>query len=159
MRSKRLSQALFEFEVAALAFANLAGSQESSTSHELYLRAGNLYFKKLHKLKEAEECYQKILHLDKEDRDALSALDAIYKETEDFSNRLGILLTRAQIESEPAKRGAFFVEGAAIAEENLRDKKRAKEIWQSFLETEEEDMRALGALVRLSEGSGRVARC
>jgi tetratricopeptide (TPR) repeat protein len=153
----RPSEAAVTFE-ELIDLSGLARRQATPTEvkRALALRAGRIW-EGCGDTERAEKRYLALLASDREDKDALEALERLYRVRGDASRLAEILTRRAAVELDAEQQRALYGEAARLAEESLGDRDGAIELWQKVLGIEESDAQALSALGRLYESRGRWA--
>src|SRR5207237_6267124 len=103
----------------------------------------------------AEERFLGVLTLEKDNGEALSALEQIYRGRNDPAPLAEILERRADEELDVAKKKQLLAEAAQLHAGPLADRGRAVEVWRKALDADEADGEALDALAALYEADGK----
>ncbi|PID38647.1 MAG: hypothetical protein CSA65_04890 [Proteobacteria bacterium] len=150
---ERLAEALGSYEaLAAKAAAVLENDQLSDDAiRELGLRSAGWHRDRLGQPGEAEAQLQRVLEALPDCREALRALEAIYKRGSRFEELAGVLVRRAELIDDSFKKRELLTEVARLREDALDDDAGAIEAWRAVLDVDELDRAALEALRQLYE--------
>jgi golgin subfamily B member 1 len=146
----RIDEAVRRFE------AVVEAGQPPDTSRDLGLRAGRL-LAEINDFDRAEARYRHVLEVDRENQEALEALDRIYRARGDDLKLAEVLERRAALELDPAKKKGRLAEVARLREGPLQDRPGAIAAWHAILAEDEGDADALLSLARLYEAAGDFA--
>ncbi len=129
--------------------ARATGSREEKL--QVLRRMAALATEKLQDDVLAAEAWEKILELDPEDQDAVTALTSLYERLGRWSELADVLERRAArlATEDPEAYQNFMRRLARIADRRLGDPDRALEAWQAVADLAPEDMEALSALARI----------
>jgi len=117
----------------------------------LYLRIAGLFQEKFSNVAEAIKAYEKALELDPGSSVAISYLKTNYEKRRDWEKLIAVTQREIERVSDPAERGARFIEVAKMASEKLKKPAVSIELWQKVLEANPEHLEALGELEKLYE--------
>ena len=98
------------------------------------------------------ETYNKILELDPDDLQALSRLDVLYEQAENWSELLTVLGHEAELTSEPHQAISFRYRIAEIHEKRLSDVARAVELYREILQELPDHEPTIASLEALKNG-------
>jgi tetratricopeptide (TPR) repeat protein len=116
---------------------------------EVLFQASTIYYDMLNRRDESIATIERVVEMDPEDRRALSELDLLYRETEQWSELADNFERRLVIaEDDNESRDLWYALGP-ILEEQLEDHERAVETYRQILYKFENDRPALLALQRL----------
>jgi tetratricopeptide (TPR) repeat protein len=121
---------------------------------DLGLRAARIW-ERLSDDQRAETRYQTVLDLESDNHVALAALERIYRLRNDSTLLAEMLLRRAVLEPDHAKKKTLLSEAAELYQGPLADEFKAVEAWKKILELDETDGKALGALADLYQRTRR----
>src|SRR6185503_12928201 len=136
---ERLAGELGRWEEAAARLADVAqpapGTKEVPESQrELVLRRGRILLEELGDPLRAEEAYRLVLDVDKQNAQALAALDQIYRATGDHTKLAEVLWRRAEAEFDASAKRDFYAEVGRLREEKLADPPGAVVAWKQVLD-------------------------
>ena len=114
----------------------------------LGLRAARIW-ERLSDDQRAETRYQTVIDLEGDNHEALAALERIYRQRGDATLLAEMLLKRAGLEDNIAKRKSLLTEAAGLYQGPLADEFKAVEAWKKILELDETDGKALSSLAEL----------
>ena len=155
--SQRLAALTGQPDRAATLFEQLVTDRADlspDTRRGLSLRAGSIW-EAAGAADRAEARYQLLLVYDRDDSDALEALERLYRVRGDAARLADVLTRRASIEIDAGAKNALYAESAQLAERALADPDAAIELWRKVLELDDADAPALAALARLLEQRSR----
>ena len=155
--SQRLATLMGQPDQVAALFEKLVADRADlspDARRSLSLKAGTIW-EAAGSAERAEARYQQLLVDDREDADALEALERLYRVRGDAGRLADILTRRASIEADVDAKKALYSEAAQLAEQSLGDPDGAVEMWRKLLEIDDTDAQALAALARLLEQRAR----
>ena len=126
----------------------------ATMQRELGLRAARIW-ERLSDDQRAETRYQTVLDNEWDNQEALAALERIYRKRNDATLLAEMLLRRAALEENLAKRKTLLTEAAGLYQGPLADEFKAVEAWKKILELDETDGKALSSLAELYHRSRR----
>lgn len=142
-------------EVSEILLERTEGEDASEDERvELFRELGTIAEQRLHEPDKAREYFQAVLSLRSEDRQALDALEELATQQSEWPALLAILRKRVAMGEDQERQVELLFKVAYIEEERLEDADAAIASYQSILELEPENRRALRALSRLFEGLG-----
>ncbi len=122
------------------------GEGEVATGIMLRLRLGRVLVDEAQRVDDALFVYRAVYEADGENGEALSALERLYRQTSRFSDLLEIYERKRDLTNDAAERNAIRFEIAKLFETEIKDLDRAIATYDSILEDEPRDARALAAL-------------
>ena len=127
----------------------------------IYYQVGAVYERELGDVPQAIDTYQKILELDPDDLQALSRLDVLYEQAQNWQELLGVLTRESEMCEDPNEAISFQYRIAELYEKRLDDvvaRHRALSRDPPAQADHEPTLRALEGLKRGDEGSARRRR-
>ena len=119
---------------------------EPQTAIMLRLRLGRVLVEEVQRIDEALFVYRAVYEADGENAEALSALERLYRQTSRFSDLLGIYEKKRDLANDQGEKKAINYEIAKLFETEAKDLEKAIETYNTILEDEATDGRALAAL-------------
>lgn len=107
-----------------------------------WLRIGEIYASELRLDEEALRAYHQALSLDALNREAIAALETLYRKTQDYEALVGILKRRLELERRADQRRSVQFEIASVLVQHLRRVDSAIEVYHTILESNPEDAQA-----------------
>ena len=148
-RAERLSVAAGKHaEFVELLRAVAPDVLDESMQLEVLIKVAELGRDKLADPKLAREYYEKALQIRADERRALEALEALYRNAQDWTALNGVLKRRAESADTDAERKEFLFKDAKLADETMDDPKSAIEVYEQIMEIGS-DNAAFDALERL----------
>ncbi len=131
---------------------------DTDEKKRIYYQVGAVYERELGDVPRAIDTYQKILELDPDDLQALSRLDVLYEQAQNWSELLSVLLRESEMTDDPAEGVSFQYRIADLYEKRLDDVPRAIELYRDILQTQYDHAPTLAALEGLAtSGNEAVA--
>lgn len=118
----------------------------------IYYQVGAVYERELGSVEQAIETYSKILELDPDDLQALSRLDVLYEQAENWQELLGVLTHESELCEDPNEAISFQYRIAELYEKRLDDVQRAIELYREILQQQVDHEPTLRALEGLKSG-------
>lgn len=123
---------------------------ENTTSPDvsvaLRLRLGRVLVEQLKNVDDALVAYRAVYDQDPENADAIEALERLYRQTSKFADLLGIYEKKRDLSSDPDEKKAISFEVAKLYENELQDLDHAIDTYNSILDDEPTEKKALAAL-------------
>ncbi|MFO0738105.1 MAG: tetratricopeptide repeat protein [Labilithrix sp.] len=130
--------------------ADLVGDPDEKK--RIYYQVGAVYERELGSVEQAIETYTKILELDPDDLQALSRLDVLYEQAQNWAELLGILTRESEMCDDPNEAISFQYRIAELYEKRLDDVVRAIELYREILQRQVDHEPTLRALEGLKSG-------
>ncbi|MDP9149499.1 MAG: tetratricopeptide repeat protein, partial [Myxococcota bacterium] len=130
--------------------ADLVGGVDEKKS--IYYQVGAVYERELRDVPRAVDTYTKILELDPDDLQALSRLDVLYEQAQNWSELLSVLTRESEMTTDPNEGVSFQYRIAELYEKRLDDVSRAVELYRDILHRQPDHEPTLSALEGLTEG-------
>src|SRR5262249_26671132 len=127
------------------------GVESAQEKIEYYTKAADLYTTKFSNAAEAVKCYEAILALDGENRQAIDFLRQSYEKRRDWEKLIGLMKHEATAMPYGAARSAKFLEVAKLATERVKKPEICTELWNEVIANDPENAEALNALAGLHE--------
>lgn len=147
---ERAAKATSGWEKLIESYGNAIGTAASEGNDELVialrLRLGRILIDEVGRVDDALAAYREVYEADSVNAEALSALERLYRQTERFSELLGIYEKRRDLAVEPSEKKAINYEIAKLYETEIKDLDRAIDTYNAVLEDEPTDAPALAAL-------------
>jgi golgin subfamily B member 1 len=118
----------------------------------IYYQVGAVYERELGSVAQAIETYTKILELDPDDLQALSRLDVLYEQAQNWQELLGVLTRESEMCEDPNEAISFQYRIAELYEKRLDDVTRAIELYREILQRQVDHEPTLAALEGLKSG-------
>lgn len=118
----------------------------------IYYQVGAVYERELGDVQQAIDTYQKILELDPDDLQALSRLDVLYEQAQNWQELLGVLTRESEMCEDPNEGISFQYRIAELYEKRLDDVTRAIELYREILQRQVDHEPTLLALEGLKGG-------
>ncbi len=118
----------------------------------IYYQVGAVYERELGDVPKAIDTYQKILELDPDDLQALSRLDVLYEQAQNWQELLSVLTRESEMTADPAEAISFQYRIADLYEKRLEDVARAIELYRDILSQQADHGPTLQALEGLKSG-------
>jgi len=115
----------------------------------------SVYRDRLEDVDNAIQAFQGVLLERRADKEALDALEAMYRGLELWDNVLQTLDHKLEVETDPERRVALLCARGELAARELRDSFRAADSYQLVLKEQPGYKPAVEALVRIYKGEGR----
>lgn len=130
--------------------ADLVGDPDEKK--RIYYQVGAVYERELGDVQQAIDTYQKILELDPDDLQALSRLDVLYEQAQNWQELLGVLTRESEMCEDPNEAISFQYRIAELYEKRLDDVTRAIELYREILQRQVDHEPTLLALEGLKSG-------
>lgn len=130
--------------------ADLVGDPDEKK--RIYYQVGAVYERELGSVAQAIETYTKILELDPDDLQALSRLDVLYEQAQNWQELLGVLTRESEMCEDPSESISFQYRIAELYEKRLDDVTRAVELYREILQRQVDHEPTLLALEGLKRG-------
>jgi tetratricopeptide (TPR) repeat protein len=152
---ERVAEAAGAGVVAARRIESVLDSLEPMMLAEMAMRAARLHLQSADPASEeaALQLYVRVLAADRENANALEALDTLYRRRGDSPRLAGVLERRGALELDPSRRLIFYAEAASL-HESIGDLPAAIAAWRLGREGDETDQSAIDELARLYEAAG-----
>ena len=118
----------------------------------IYYQVGAVYERELSDVAKAIDTYQKILELDPDDLQALSRLDVLYEQAQNWNELLSILTRESEMTGDPAEAVSFQYRIAELYEKRLEDVPRSIELYREILGQQPDHEPTLQSLERIKNG-------
>jgi tetratricopeptide (TPR) repeat protein len=118
----------------------------------IFYQVGAVYERELADVPRAIDTYQKILELDPDDLQALSRLDVLYEQAQNWPELLSVLTHESEMCTEPAEAIGFQYRIAELYEKRLEDVARSIELYRDILGQQPDHEPTLAALEGLKAG-------
>lgn len=122
---------------------------------EMLFQIAMILWRKVEDFSEAEKYFKRIKLTDPRNPLMLNFYIDFYRQQEDWRKLLNALLAKQGAQEEDEARLEIGIEMAKVAEEKLRNRDKAIEIWRSVLKIDERHEESLSALDRLYRDSGK----
>ena len=119
----------------------------------IYYQVGAVYERELSDVPQAIDTYNKILELDPDDLQALSRLDVLYEQAQNWPELLSVLTREAEMTGDPQEAISFHYRIAEIYEKRLEDTPRSVELYREILQQQPDHAPTLAALEGLKDGA------
>jgi golgin subfamily B member 1 len=119
----------------------------------IYYQVGAVYERELGDVPKAIDTYQRILELDPDDLQALSRLDVLYEQAENWTELLSVLTRESEMTGDPAEGISFQYRIAELYEKRLEDAARAVELYRDILQVQPDHEPTLAALEGIAAGA------
>jgi len=126
---------------------------DTDEKKRIYYQVGAVYERELGDVPLAIDTYQKILELDPDDLQALSRLDVLYEQAQNWNELLSILLRESEMTDDPAEGVSFQYRIADLYEKRLDDVSRAIELYRDLLQVQPDHEPTRAALEGLAAGN------
>ena len=131
--------------------ADLVGDPEEKK--RIYYQVGAVYERELGSVAQAIDTYTKILELDPDDLQALSRLDVLYEQAQNWQELLGVLTRESEMCDVPDEAISFQYRIAELYEKRLGDVTRSIELYREILQRQVDHAPTLAALEGLKSGT------
>jgi tetratricopeptide (TPR) repeat protein len=118
----------------------------------IYYQVGAVFERELGDVARAIDTYQKILELDPDDLQALSRLDVLYEQAQNWQELLSVLTHESEMTDDPNEAISFQYRIADLYEKRLEDVARAVELYREILQRQPDHEPTLRALEGLKDG-------
>ncbi len=119
----------------------------------LFLEAADLYTTKFPNAAEAVKCFEAVLAVDESNQTAIDHLRATYEKRRDWEKLIGLMRREATAFPMGSDRTGKFLEIARLATERVKKPEVCIDLWSEVIESDPENVEALGALAGLYERS------
>lgn len=121
---------------------------------DLYARRGEVQLRYLQELGEAAVSYSRVVDLEPDNDEALTHLEQIYSQQNDWAGLIAAHEKRAKASKDPARRAQSLRSAARMAQDRLEDPAETMRLFQALLEVDPSDEEAIGALERYYDTQG-----
>ena len=118
----------------------------------IYYQVGAVYERELSDVVKAIDTYQKVLELDPDDLQALSRLDVLYEQAQNWTELLSVLTRESEMTGDPAEAVSFQYRIAELYEKRLDDVTRSIELYRDILTQQSDHEPTLRSLEGLKGG-------
>jgi tetratricopeptide (TPR) repeat protein len=118
----------------------------------IYYQVGAVFERELGDVPRAIDTYTKILELDPDDLQALSRLDVLYEQAQNWTELLSVLTRESEMTGDPNEAISFQYRIAELYEKHLEDVPRAVELYHEILQRQPDHEPTLRALEGLKDG-------
>ncbi len=118
----------------------------------IYYQVGAVYERELGDVSSSIDTYSKILELDPDDMQALSRLDVLYEQSQNWNELLSVLTREAEMAGDANEATSFQYRIAELYEKHLDDVGRAIELYREILTSVPDHEPTLRALEGLKSG-------
>jgi tetratricopeptide (TPR) repeat protein len=118
----------------------------------IYYQVGAVFERELGDVPRAIDTYTKILELDPDDLQALSRLDVLYEQAQNWTELLSVLTRESEMTGDPNEAISFQYRIAELYEKHLDDVPRAVELYREILQAQTDHEPTLRALEGLKDG-------
>ena len=125
---------------------------DADEKKRIYYQVGAVYERELGDVQQAIDTYQKILEIDPDDLQALSRLDVLYEQAQNWQELLTILTRESEMCDDPSEAISFQYRIAELYEKRLDDVARAIELYREILQRQVDHEPTLAALEGLKGG-------
>ncbi len=119
----------------------------------IYYQVGAVYERELGDVPKATDTYNKILELDPDDLQALSRLDVLYEQAQNWQELLGVLTRESEMTADQGEAISFQYRIAELYEKRLEDVTRSIELYRDILGQQPDHEPTLRALEGLKSGT------
>lgn len=152
----RVARATGRFADLATVYRELGSHQEDAElASELTMMSARVYETDIGDLDTAIALYRKVLELDPRQRAAAESLERLFRQTDRYQDLSLILQRKAFMLDEPSAQKEALFQAAAIEEDVLELPEAAIAVYKKILEIDEDDARALDALIKRYVGLSR----
>ena len=145
----RVARATGRFADLANVYQTLAGTMEDvQLATALYMMAARVHEQDIADVDTAISLYRTVLEIDPVHLGAAEALESLFRQTERYAELSKILQRKAEILDDPQDQKEALFQAASIEEDVLEKPHDAIEVYKKVLEIDEDDTRALDALIR-----------
>ncbi len=130
--------------------ADLVGDPEEKK--RIYYQVGAVYERELGDVPKSIDTYQRILELDPDDLQALSRLDVLYEQAQNWTELLTVLTRESEMTNDPAEAISYQYRIAELYEKRLEDVPRSIELYRDILAQQPDHAPTLQALEGLKSG-------
>ncbi len=118
----------------------------------IYYQVGATYEHELGDVPKAIDIYQRVLELDPDDLQALSRLDVLYEQAENWQELLSVLTRESEMTGDAAEAISFNYRIAELYEKRLDDVPRAVELYRDILQQQPDHEPTRNALEGIASG-------
>lgn len=127
----------------------LKATEDPNEQALLYYKIGKIFENSLHQLDEAIENYRKVLSLAPVHLGALSALEGIYREKQNWDELAKIIESRAQAQEDPREVASLFAIQGDIYEHDLHSDEKAIAAYAKSFSLDQDNVQAFEGLKKL----------
>ena len=136
-------------EAYSRCIARAEGEGDAPLSIDLHLRLGRVLLDEVERTDDALEQFRAVYETDGENAQAIEALERLYRETEKFTELLGIYEKKRELSADPDERKQILYAIAELYENQIKEPRSAIDTYRLVLDDEPMDPQALEALDRL----------
>ena len=152
----RVARATGRFADLATVYQRLGAKQEDAAlGSSLIMMSARVYEADIGDVDTAISLYRRVLEIDVNNLAAAESLERLFRQTERYQDLSQILQRKAEIVDEPADKKDALFQAAAIEEDVLEQPEAAIAVYQKVLAIDEDDLRALDALIKRYLGLSR----
>ncbi len=129
---------------------------DADEKKRIYYQVGAVYERELSDVARAIDTYQKILELDPDDLQALSRLDVLYEQAQNWAELLSVLNRQGEMTADAAEAISYQYRVAELYEKRLEDAPRAIELYRDILAQEPGHEPTLRALESMKAGGSNT---
>jgi tetratricopeptide (TPR) repeat protein len=118
----------------------------------IFYQVGAVYERELSDVAKAIDTYNKILELDPDDLTALSRLDVLYEQAQNWQELLQVLTREAEMTADQGEAISYHYRIAELYEKRLEDTTRAIELYRDILQQQPDHEPTLRALEGIKSG-------
>jgi len=119
----------------------------------IYYQVGAVRERELGDVPAAIDTYQRVLEIDPDDLNALSRLDVLYQQAQNWPELLGVLQHEAELAGDPAESISYQYRIAELYERHLDDVPRAIELYRDLLQQMSDHAPTLASLEGIKGGT------
>ena len=119
----------------------------------IYYQVGATYERELGDVARAIDIYQRVLELDPDDLQALSRLDVLYEQAQNWQELLSVLTRESEMTADAAEAISFHYRIAELYEKRLEDTTRSVELYRDILQQQPDHEPTLSALEGIAAGT------
>ncbi|MGA2449699.1 MAG: tetratricopeptide repeat protein [Polyangiaceae bacterium] len=135
--------------------AEADSAYDSARGTFLRLRLGHVLLENMKRPEQALDVFRDVYKLDSDNRDAIAALERLYRQTGNFADLLIIYGKKRDLSSSPEEKRSISYEIAKLYQEELKDVDQAVDTYVEVLAEEPNDPQTLAALDALYARLGR----
>lgn len=152
----RVARATGRFADLATVYQRLGAKQEDAQlASALIMMSARVYEADIGDVDTAISLYRRVLEIDPVSLAAAESLERLFRQSERYQDLSLILQRKAEIVDEPADKKDALFQAAAIEEDVLEQPEAAIAVYQKVLAIDEDDLRALDALIKRYLGLSR----
>src|SRR6185436_15983863 len=118
----------------------------------IFYQLGAVFERELGDVEKSIETYQRVLEIDPDDLQALSRLDVLYEQAQNWQELLTVLTRESEMCDDPSESISFQYRIAELYEKRLDDVPRSIELYREILQRQVDHQPTLAALEGLKSG-------